>query len=493
MIKLLNYKLVGRELEKKRNSMRSCKVLSAVVAVMLVTGLPASAKVFSLQDLQDLPSAQSPVVDSSTAFENDHWAYKTLENISKKYGLMLGKPGDKFDGKKALTRNEAAVILVNLNGKIEEDSIQMSEAEKTQIEILKQELRGEIQKLAGRVDNLEGSVNTLKGTVTSLQSSDKKNWKYGFGENLKIGGGMQVMYNGQIDRGSNSVAPNFSIPIIDVNLSGKLYPHISYFLQVFPQRRFDNTTNGILGDAYVATDILPHHTIQVGQTRVPIGYEGPQAPYTYDVVTTSQLTRAFSAYRDAGAKILGNWKYMDYYMGLYNGSGNNTPDSNTSMDMIGTFVLKPLANNPNLGLLELAGGIQQGQVSTIASNAASTTGSTSRYARQTYSAYARYKYKKFETVTEYATRNGYGAQGVKADGFYTNLSYYVTPKLQLLTRFDRFDPNRTTNANHITEYTLGGNYYLSGVNLKLMCNLVYVKDDLAKDSQRIVLQGQYKF
>ncbi|MDD3014278.1 MAG: porin [Candidatus Gastranaerophilales bacterium] len=471
--------------------MRSCRVLSAIVAVMLATGLSASAKVCTLQDIQDLPSAQKPAVDTSKSFSNDHWAYKTLENVSKKYGLMLGKPGDKFDGQAALTRNEAAVILVNLNGKIEQENLQLSDSEKAQIEILKQELQGETQKLVGRVDNLEGSVNALKGSVTNLQASDKKNLKYGFGQDMKIAGGMQTMFNGSIQRGDDNYAPNFSIPLIEVNVSGKLYPHLNYYIQAIPSRRYDSGANGILGNAFIATDIIPHHTIQAGQTRVPIGYEGPQSPYKYDTVQISQISRKFSAYRDTGVKVLGNWKFMDYYLGAYNGSGNNSNDTNTSMDMIGFVSVKPLANAPKLGHMELGGGVQQGQANPVGNTALGTLGT--RYARQTYNAYGRYKYKKFETVTEYATRNGYGAQGVKADGFYTNVSYFVTPKTQLLARLDRFDPNRSTVSNHITEYTLGGNYYLSNLNLKLMCNLVYVKNDAAKDAERIVLQAQYKF
>jgi|GEM_PF-1480419 len=471
--------------------MRSCKFISAILAVLLTTGLSASAKVSSLEDLQDLPSAQKPAVDTSKVFETDHWAYKTLENVSKKYGLMLGKPGDKFDGQQPISRNEAAVILVNLNGKIEQESITLSEAERIQIEILKQELKGETQKLVGRVDKLEGSVGTLKGNVTSLQSADKKNWKYGFGEDLKLAGGMLMMYNGSIQKGSDGYPTNFSIPAIDINVSGKLYPHLKYMIQAFPQRRFDSATNGILGTAFISTDIIPHNNIQIGQTLPPIGYEGPMSPYSYDVVRISQISRNFSAYRDTGAKVLGNYKFMDYYMGVYNGSGNNSTDLNTSMDMVGTLVLKPLANNPKLGYMELAGGVQQGQATTIANAALGT--SAARYARQTYSAYGRYKYKKFETVAEYATRNGYLSQGRKADGFYTHVTYYITPKTQLLARLDRFDPNRSTASNHITEYTVGGNYYLSNLNLKLMCNLVYVKNDAALDSQRILLQGQYKF
>jgi len=471
--------------------MRSCKFISAMLAVLLTTGLSVSAKVSTLEDIQDLPSAQKPVVDSSKVFENDHWAYKSLENVSKKYGLMLGKPGDKFDGQKPLSRNEAAVILVNLNGKIQQDDIQISESEKAQLEILKQELKVETQKLVGRVDKLESSVDTLKGNVASLQAADKKDWKYGFGENLKLGGGMLMLYNGSIQKGADNYAPNFSIPAIDINVSGKLYPHISYVIQTFPQRRFDSATNSLLGDVYISSDIVPHHTVQVGQTRVPIGYEGPMSPYNYETVQISQISRKFSAYRDTGIKVNGSWNFIDYNIGAYNGSGNNSTDVNTSMDMIGMLILKPMYKAPKLGYMELGGGVQQGQATPIANAALGTT--SSRFARQTYSTYLKYKYKKLESVSEFASRNGYLSQGRKADGFYSHLTYYITPKTQLLARYDAFNANKAISSNHINEYTIGGNYYLSKINLKLMVNLVYVQDEMYKDSERVCIQTQYKF
>ena len=109
----------------------------------------------SLKDIQDLPSAAYVPANPEKAFDQKHWAYKTLQDVTKKYGLLIGESSEKFDGNKPITRNEAAVIFVNLMGKIEQDNLTLSEAEKARLEILKSELNNEIQKLAGRVDKLE--------------------------------------------------------------------------------------------------------------------------------------------------------------------------------------------------------------------------------------------------------------------------------------------------------------------------------------------------
>ena len=65
--------------------------------------------------------------------------------------------------------------------------------------------------------------------------------------------------------------------------------------------------------------------------------------------------------------------------------------------------------------------------------------------------------------------------------------------MQLFARYDQFDPNVGVLKNLISEYTLGGNYFLSNQNLKLQLNMVYVQDRARKDSERIVVQTQYKF
>ena len=456
------------------------KIIVLVLALVMSIN-PAFAAIVTVSELQDAPLVNNTnLSDPSKAFDKDHWAYKTLENVTKKYGLLVGKPEEKFDGTRPLSRNEAAILLISLVGKIEQNKDELNEAEKAQIDILRQELKGEMQSLTGRVENLESSVATLKGSVSRLEDADKKDWKFDFGEKFKINGAFQTRYTGITRKGADNYVPNFRIPLAEFTLSGKLYPHINYAVGLKTERTFTSPSQGLLGDAYVSTDILPHHNIYLGQSRVPIGYEGTLPATALDTIDKSQISRNFSETRDLGIKTVGSWNIVDYSVGVFNGNGQNTNDTNRDMNIATWAVIKPLYKYPRFGKLELGGGYNIGRKDTLEH-------------QNVMSYYAGYKYKRYAIRGEYASANSYLANDVKARGWYVHNSYDITKKIQLIARFDQFDPNFRTDNNLVTESTLGTAYYLSGNNLKLQLNLVHVDDRAGKNSNRLGVQTQYKF
>lgn len=441
---------------------------------------PSFAEMTTVQDMQDLPQRVNSVAQDKSVFDSNHWAYKTLENISKKYGLMVGKPEEQFNINKPLTRNEAAVLLVSLMGKIEQDRVQLTDIEKDRIEILKEELGKEITALTSRVEVVEKNVDTLQGSVSKLAKSDESNLKYGFGNNLKISGTLQARYGGLITRGADNYPPNFRIPVSELGVKGKLNTHLDFVANFQPSRYYDSTTTKtMMGDVYISSDLIPHHTMYLGQTRVPIGYEGTVSTLALDTIDRAQIARNYSDTRDIGIKAAGNWTFADYYLGAYNGSRYQSKDNNSNMDLAGWINIKPLAKTPQFGKLELGTGYVLGE---------------GNYDYSTLGWYAGYKYKKFGAKYEAAySDGGYGAADRKSSGWYTQTSYDLTKKLQLIGRLDRFDPNRNTDNNIITEYTLGSNYFMSNNNIKFQLNYVLVDNQAAKDSTRIVAQTQYNF
>jgi len=457
------------------------KLLASTLLLALSFNLPVCAKNVTLQELQqDVLPANVNMNDSNKSFTKDHWAYKTLENVTKKYGLLVGKPEEKFDGNKPLSRNEAAILLVSLVGKIEQDNYELTEAEKVQVDILRQELTSEINGLTGRMETLENSVESLKGTVSNLEEADKNAWQHSFGEKFKINGALQGKYTGNFERGSDNYASNFGIPYTELDFTGKLHKHISYRALLLPSRAFNNSANGIIGDAYVSTDIIPHHNILLGQTRRPIGYEGMFGPTSINLETIdkSQVSRKLSDIRDIGIRTNGNWKFIDYYLSANNGQGQNVSDNNNNLDLGGWAVIKPLHKAPQFGSLELGGGYYNGK---------------STYSHETFGFYSGYKFKRYAIRGEYTQKDGYLTANTKAGGWYLHNSYYLTDKMQLIARYDQFDPNTKIGKNDVSEYTGGINYYFKGNNLKLQFNYVYVDDKVGKDSSRLVTQTQLCF
>ena len=78
----------------------------------------------------------------------------------------------------------------------------------------------------------------------------------------------------------------------------------------------------------------------------------------------------------------------------------------------------------------------------------------------------------------------------KAEGLYTTLGYRITPKVQLVARYDQYRPNLDSPNNMQKEYSAGINYFLKGQALKLMLNYVFCQNQAKDDSHRIMLGTQ---
>ena len=106
-----------------------------------------------------------------------------------------------------------------------------------------------------------------------------------------------------------------------------------------------------------------------------------------------------------------------------------------------------------------------------------------------------YEYKNFTANFEWADANGYNGYSGDvskdhASGFYTTLGYKITPKLQILARYDEFDPNKDIKGNRKREYSLGLNWFIKGQGLRLIFNYVFCQNDSARDSHRLMVGTQ---
>ena len=66
----------------------------------------------------------------------------------------------------------------------------------------------------------------------------------------------------------------------------------------------------------------------------------------------------------------------------------------------------------------------------------------------------------------------------------------VTPHLQLIGRFDQFDPNRDASNDLKREYTVGLNWFIKGQALKVVFNYVFCQNQATEDSHKLILATQ---
>lgn len=238
-------------------------------------------------------------------------------------------------------------------------------------------------------------------------------------------------------------------------------------IMINPLRIMPDTQNSVtekISEFSVTHKFNAHQAILVGQgKRLPIGVEGQPLSFFLDTVNRSQIARTFSNTRSIGVRNLGTYKYADYDIGIYDGT-RYLQELFHGQEFVGWVNVKPLANlnEKKYGKLTLGTGLQTGH---------------EKYNYDVIGAYADYKYKKFEANFECANANGYNAltpSNKKAGGYYTTLLYNVHPKVQLVARYDVFDPDRTTFNNNVTEYTAGVNYFVNK-RIKLLAN--YVRQD----------------
>lgn len=229
-------------------------------------------------------------------------------------------------------------------------------------------------------------------------------------------------------------------------------------------------------DAYYETKRIPHHTILIGNSRTGTGYEGAQSPYTLPFINRSQISRNLANIRKVGLRVKGNYSFVDYDFGGYS-SDTFFSEFMPGVEFDGWVNLKPLAKtNERYGKLTTGAGIVSG-----------TRNSVDYFVG---GAYVGYEYKKFWTRMEYAVSDGSnGGSGLttkRREGWYVTLGYHLTKKLEILARYDEFDPDKTIGKNNQREYTAGINYYIKGQALKLILNYIYCQNQAKADSHRIL-------
>ena len=292
-------------------------------------------------------------------------------------------------------------------------------------------------------------------------------------------------YNGNLGvhfTDDGSVKNHYDFNALNVGIDGVFKNNNADFrlLLGFSPRSHRNFVGSMFSDMYVATNKIPNHRIVAGYTRVPVGKEGGNSAYTLPFLARAQIARNFGTVRKIGTRVMGDYDLIDYDLGVYS-SATYFHSFMPGAEFAGWVNFKPLGKTDGkYGKLKIGGGLESGSWH-------------DRYC--VTGAYVGYEYKKFMANFEWANADGYnGTAGHVVDnhasGFYTTLGYMLTKKLQILARYDEFDPNKRVKHNNKREFSLGLNYFIKGQALRLIMNYVYCQNDAAKDSHRIMLGTQ---
>ncbi|MDR1631909.1 MAG: OprO/OprP family phosphate-selective porin, partial [Dysgonamonadaceae bacterium] len=261
---------------------------------------------------------------------------------------------------------------------------------------------------------------------------------------------------------------------------------------------YDFGPNACLYELY--GEWLPKNALNLrfGQFKIPFTIENPMSPTKLETIYFSRGGKAMSgstgdfnqfepngaksgakAGRDAGLQLSGrlfkkdDFFRIEYYTGLFNGTGFNTKDNNNHKDFIGTVYYRPVKD------LRIGGSIYSGKLN------APIYSIQGNHARDLWTIGAEYNSKKFYVRSEYiAANNG----GLKRDGYYGSAVWKLIPdKWEVLGKYEYYDENKSFIDNEISDITVGVNYYFAFLT-RIQLNYIYTDNKALGVNNAVAMQ-----
>lgn len=283
----------------------------------------------------------------------------------------------------------------------------------------------------------------------------KKSFLVSAARQIQISGYTQIRYQALDEKKKND---GFDVRRARMDLKGNFTSFFSYRLQA------DFAGSPKLMDAYAEIKVSDYFQITVGQFRIPFSMENLASMNKFELIDFSQAVEALTARgkdvignqngRDIGVQIggallkNGNSTLVEYRLGIFNGSGINLADTaNEAKDIAGRLIVNPVKG------LSVGASYYNGWDKAIKPTAEFKGKSQTRN---------RFGLEISYTATRLTLKGEYihGKDG-KTDraGWYAWAGYYIIPqKLQIVAKYDTFDPNTSSTKNITTNYVGGLNY-----------------------------------
>ena len=339
----------------------------------------------------------------------------------------------------------------------------------------------------------QDSENKVQKIKNALQS-----------ESLQLSGYGQVLYNinEYPERSLTPEMANNSIDIVRAFLfvSGKLGINNQFGYMLM----YDFGPNAKLYELY--GEWLPSKSINVrfGQFKVPFTIENPMSLSRIETINPSRLVSAMSGStgdfnqwepdgkivgktgRDAGLQLSGflfpdkGFFRVEYYAGLFNGSGINTKDNNNHKDFVGTVYAYPFKE------FKLGGSFYSGKYPQYVET--HLPGNSLNSTRWTIG--VEYKGTQLYGRTEYiAADDG----GLKRNGYYGLLVWKFVPnKWEALGKYDYYNKDKSLYNNTTRDFTAGINYYFAYLS-RIQLNYIYSDNKINGNNNAFAAQLQLFF
>jgi phosphate-selective porin OprO and OprP len=302
----------------------------------------------------------------------------------------------------------------------------------------------------------QAQADSIRAEAAVAQQQTEANRKSFFvtaARQMQLTGYTQVRFQSLQEKGKKD---GFDIRRARLDLKGSASPWFSYRVQA------DLASSPKLIDAYGEIKLSEYFTITAGQFKVPFSLENLVSSNKLEMIDRSQVVEALVA---RGKDVIGNQNGRDigiqaggtllkikdasiieYRIGVFNGSGINVLDTaNKSKDVAVRLVVNPIKG------LSFGSSYYNGYDKAIKPDVPGKSQVRNRLGFE-----ASYVTTTISLKGEYIS----GKDGkTKRSGYYIQAGYFVVPqKLQLLAKYDVYDPNTSTDNNISTNYVFGANY-----------------------------------
>ena len=247
----------------------------------------------------------------------------------------------------------------------------------------------------------------------------------------------------------------FDIRRARLDLRGSLTPYFTYRVQA------DLVDKPKLIDAYGEIKLADYFMVTAGQFKIPFSLENLASSNKLEMIDRSQVVEALVARgkdvignqngRDLGIQVSGtlikvnNTSVLEYRLGVFNGSGINVADTaNEVKDIAVRLILTPVKG------LSFGGGYYNGWDKAVKPDVNGQSQTRNRTGFE-----VSYVATKLSLKGEYIL----GKDGkTNRAGWYIQTGYLLFRRLQVLAKYDTYDPNTATTDNISVNYVFGANY-----------------------------------
>ena len=195
--------------------------LGSTMALIALNPSPGNSETLKIREATRYDNQTGAIsISQFSDIQPTDWTYQALSNLLERYGCVAGYPNATFEGKKAISRFEAAALLNACLERVTETSDQLKK--------LTKEFEKELAILKGRVDGLATRVGELEANQFSTTTKLSGQATYVIGANTFSGNAINTQANtfnlrdGSTINLPNATTFNYDLQLsLDTSFSGK--------------------------------------------------------------------------------------------------------------------------------------------------------------------------------------------------------------------------------------------------------------------------------